>query len=146
MITVNNRFSRTTLNHSHYQRIETGANSSQDDNVVVGDSFSQLPDYHELATSSDKRNRQNLFQSPSRSTFSMRRSRQSHVNSKSAPSSISCRSLLTNIVKNSSSKKEDEQIFESIPAGLQIQRRHLQKMRKTPLKFKSLEEPIKCVT
>ena len=142
MISVKDRFSHTTLGHLS-KPIENFANLTLENNVVI----SQLPDYHQsILISADKKNRQNLFQSPSRSTFSVRRSRQTpHANSKSAPASISCRILLSNIMKNNNSKREDEQIFKSIPAGLQIQRRHLQKMEKAPSKLRSLEEPFKCV-
>ena len=78
---------------------------------------------------SEKTSRQNLFQSPSHSTYSMRKSQIIlHPKTKSAPASMSTSN--TSIDKL---KQDEDPIFKSISTAFRIQRRHLQDQEKVPV-------------
>lgn len=75
---------------------------------------------------SKKTNRQCLFQSPSHSTYSTRKSQIIlHPKTKSAPASTS-----TSKITIDESKQDEDPIFKSIPSSFKIQRRHLQDQEK----------------
>ncbi|XP_066914346.1 uncharacterized protein [Clytia hemisphaerica] len=97
----------------------------------INHAFPEITINESKTISGARSNKAFLFQSPSHSTFSERRSRPQqmlHQKSKSAPHINFFRSNITNVDHKEASQVVEDQVFKSLSAGLQIERRHLQKI------------------